>query len=284
VRVRGAIWTLIVLTAGVCATSAQAATTIGNNLSTTPAAALSRATVVSNTTLPLASTSPGGLYAPAAGVITSWAVRTSGPSPVGNTVRLRVLAGNLFVATGLTRPAPDTAGVTVFPDRIPISAGQRIGLEVGTTGPTVSVPVAVSTGGASFDYWYPPFPDGESHTPDGTLGTYQAVFQATIEADADADGFGDETQDGCLGEPGPRGGCPNPPPPPTAPETEITSGPANKITKPKATFVFSSPSAGATFECALDKAGFGDCSSPKKLKKLANGKHVFRVRAISADA
>jgi hypothetical protein len=134
---------------------------------------------------------------------------------------------------------------------------------------------------ASSDSWgVTPFPDGATSTPDGNNDPIELLMQAVVEPDVDADGFGDETQDGCLGEAGPRGGCPEPP---VAPNTQIDSGPTGKVKKPKAKFTFSSASAGTTFECALDNGGFSDCTSPKTVKKLTNGTHLFRVRAISAE-
>jgi hypothetical protein len=65
---------------------------------------------------------------------------------------------------------------------------------------------------ASFTYqgWQPPLADGISAPP--TFGPFNNVremlYQATIEPDADHDGFGDETQDKCPGMPGPAQGCP----------------------------------------------------------------------------
>jgi hypothetical protein len=53
--------------------------------------------------------------------------------------------------------------------------------------------------------------------------------------------------------------------------------------KPTATFTFTSESAGASFECALDKGGFLPCTSPTTLKHLTRGTHTFSVRAISAE-
>jgi hypothetical protein len=55
------------------------------------------------------------------------------------------------------------------------------------------------------------------------------------------------------------------------------------VKKSKTTFTFSSPTAGVTFECAVDSLGFSDCTSPKKVKKLTDGSHLFRARAISAE-
>ncbi len=66
-----------------------------------------------------------------------------------------------------------------------------------------------------------------------------------------------------------------------APNTTITAGPKRKSKSKSATFVFNSSEPGSTFECKLDGASFGPCTSPHKLK-AKNGKHTFSVRAIDA--
>lgn len=67
-----------------------------------------------------------------------------------------------------------------------------------------------------------------------------------------------------------------------APSTVIDRGPKKKTSKTKATFKFSSPDAGAEFECSLDGKAFKSCSSAQTYKKLKPGKHSFRVRAVVA--
>ncbi|GAA2128941.1 hypothetical protein [Nocardioides bigeumensis] len=73
------------------------------------------------------------------------------------------------------------------------------------------------------------------------------------------------------------------PPAPVAPTTGVVKGP-DSVTKPgKGKFKFSSPSAGATFECRLDKKAWKACTSPYtvKTKKLDPGKHKLSVRAVA---
>jgi hypothetical protein len=65
----------------------------------------------------------------------------------------------------------------------------------------------------------------------------------------------------------------------TAPGTTITGGPPDPSSSTSATFTFTSPDAGASFECSLDGAAFGGCSSGVVLTGLAPGAHTFRVRA-----
>ncbi len=67
-----------------------------------------------------------------------------------------------------------------------------------------------------------------------------------------------------------------------APETSLDSGPSGTVTSTSASFSFSSPEAGATFECKLDGEAFSACSSPKEYTGLSDGSHAFSVRARDA--
>lgn len=95
-------------------------------------------------------------------------------------------------------------------------------------------------------------------------------------------------------------GPPQPPPPLVkVPETKIDKGPKKRVTikgrKAKVKFRFSSPDAGATFECRLTAVAtngkqppkraisFAACSSPKTYK-LKPGSYRFEVRAVVAGA
>ena len=65
----------------------------------------------------------------------------------------------------------------------------------------------------------------------------------------------------------------------TAPETTIATGPSGTVTVRSATFTFSSEP-GAGFECSLDGATFGSCTSPTEYSGLGLGAHSFQVRAL----
>ena len=67
------------------------------------------------------------------------------------------------------------------------------------------------------------------------------------------------------------------------PVAEITKAPDSKTTKRRATFKFKSPAKRARFRCALDNGPFNHCKSPKKLRRLKPGDHVFRVQAVSNE-
>ena len=65
----------------------------------------------------------------------------------------------------------------------------------------------------------------------------------------------------------------------TSPETAITAGPSGTVSTSSASFSFSSPDATATFECSLDAAAFSACTSGIAYSGLAQGMHMFEVRA-----
>jgi len=69
----------------------------------------------------------------------------------------------------------------------------------------------------------------------------------------------------------------------STPDTRIDSGPQGAVASTSARFVFSSDAIGvASFTCALDLALHSPCTSPLDLSDLAQGPHMFTVRATSA--
>lgn len=64
-----------------------------------------------------------------------------------------------------------------------------------------------------------------------------------------------------------------------APESSIGSGPASPSSDPRPRFGFRANEVGATTECRLDGGSFVACSSPYQFTRLADGEHVFAVRA-----
>jgi Domain of unknown function (DUF1929) len=67
------------------------------------------------------------------------------------------------------------------------------------------------------------------------------------------------------------------------PNTTFTSAPPSITNDTTATFGFASSEPGSTFTCRFDAAvDFTPCSSPKTYTGLAEGAHVFRVRATDA--
>jgi hypothetical protein len=103
--------------------------------------------------------------------------------------------------------------------------------------------------------------------------------------------FGDVAHFASIGKATLVAGAPGSPPAPTsslswsaagAPSTKLRKAPAKRSRRHLAKFVFSSKQAGVRFECRIDKNLFKHCKSPYK-SKVGRGRHIFRVRAISAN-
>jgi hypothetical protein len=259
--------------------AASAAVTIGSDLE--PAAAQGNSCApfpctVANLSLPGAdSTSPIN------GVVVRWRIRPVATDPE-TAVSLSVISpagiGEFtMVSESRTRTitvAHDTQ--LTFATRQRIRAGDHIGLSAGER------ILATATAGPTTQYaqWSPPL-GATPRSPTGSAGR-ELLLNADVEPDADADGFGDETQDDCPSAPGPRNGCET-----TAPETTITERPTKKVRtrrrKQKVRFKFVSSEPGSDFRCVVDDEPPVGCGSPYK-EKFKRGRHSFAVQAVdSAD-
>ena len=205
----------------------------------------------------LQAVSVGEQYAaPTSGVITSWS-HQAGPSPFQLKFKVaRPLGGTTFTVLGesmLKSPVPNTLN-TYTGVRIPVQVGDVIGF-YGATGGSCG---ATASSGYSSVYLTGDQAPGSSipYTNDPAV---RFNIAASLEADADNDGFGDETQDQCPTEATTQGPCP-------VPETSITKGPKAKTKSKTAIFEFNSPTAGSTFECQLDDGPFQACSSPHQVR------------------
>lgn len=69
---------------------------------------------------------------------------------------------------------------------------------------------------------------------------------------------------------------------PAPPDTAITVKPPAADNSTTVSFEFTSTASDATFECALDSAGFSACQTPASFGGLIDGAHVFRVRAVDS--
>jgi hypothetical protein len=157
------------------------------------------------------------------GVITSWSHRGITPAPAGSG-RLQIwdsTGGTNFTLIGRSDLEPFTAGlVTTFLTRIPVDPGDLLGLrsvEAGTGCTNANAPVG-NIAMAEIVNVPDPEPGDERTFNYVSINTRLVNVAAVLEPDADADGFGDETQDACLGEAGPEDGCLTPPANPPQPE------------------------------------------------------------------
>jgi hypothetical protein len=137
------------------------------------------------------------------------------------TGRLRVIRGNLGVTGGPTQSLFLPAGTHTFPVRLPVSVGDRIGIDGSVTcsspPPGSGLPLVYynpNPGIGVVDYWSPQLGDGETRDPGqlGGVNSFELLVNADIEADGDHDGYGDETQDGCPTDGSIQGACASPPP------------------------------------------------------------------------
>jgi hypothetical protein len=179
------------------ATSAGAATQIGSTFAPT-----------SNCNLAawLHAGQPAGSPAgPFSGVITSWSFQAANPAPDLNFKLARPTTGDMYVIVGQSG-VRDMAVNTLntVPAQIPAQAGDLIGYHTATAGNCKSFVPGYAIA------FYPGVDDpavgSENSFP--PLPGQRLDISATLEADADCDGLGDETQDPSVDP----AGC-NPPPP-----------------------------------------------------------------------
>jgi hypothetical protein len=64
------------------------------------------------------------------------------------------------------------------------------------------------------------------------------------------------------------------------PDTSITAQPSALSNSAAPSFSFSATQVGSSFECKLDAASFTSCTSPQAYSGVADGAHIFQVRAI----
>jgi hypothetical protein len=195
--------------------SGWAATTIGQTQTS------AGAVCTENTEYLQAAVDSGTLYtSPVDGVITSWRSVSQLPD-VGDIIRMRVykplLTPGAYMPTsesndGVMGP---TSTVNAFPTRQRIEVGDVIGIRV--VGDEDSHLCAAPTGAAADEirYLVPPAIVGTPSAYSSSGGNdFRLDLSVTIEADADADGFGDETQDACPTDATTQGACPSTTPPP----------------------------------------------------------------------
>lgn len=140
--------------------------------------------------------------APIDGVITKFRVRAKVESPTQATLRVAAVtpegtpADTATAIAGGTGPtvtlqtAADDAPPQEFAARLTVKKGEHLALEGS------GLIATYDSSGDRFSYGFaPPLVAGTARKSSEALG--QLLVQATVEPDADGDGFGDETQDAC---------------------------------------------------------------------------------------
>jgi hypothetical protein len=146
---------------------------------------------------------------PAAGILTSWTavMRTPPDSPSPGVYTLKVFrpqAGGSFLtiaseARPVSAPLDPPAGqAKTFSTHIPVTAGDRLGYATASG----AVPLFAQQIGAIVGYTPHANPGPVTpFAPSDTLANTRVLLAATVEADADRDGFADVSEDACPGTP-----------------------------------------------------------------------------------
>jgi hypothetical protein len=145
---------------------------------------------------------------PVDGVITSFSWQ--GPDVGPGSWKLKVArpgAPGVFTTVGESGlVGGDVNRLNSFPARISIEAGDVLGVYT-----DYDYACARVSGSYQAVYTNGDVQPGQSAAFADDWFQYQLDLSATVESDSDHDGFGDETQDKCIGLVGPRDGCAVPP-------------------------------------------------------------------------
>ena len=225
---------------------------------------------------------------PVDGVITKFKVRATpyfATSPVRVTPRVADItrqspdqASARATGTGQPVTLAATGEIEEHPTRISVSRGQHLALD------TVNAAVTYNASGDKFTYVFTPSLGSDQRT--STKPTGELLVQASVEADRDRDGFGDETQDRCPSQAATSGECDR-----TAPRVG-----SMKLTKGKVAFRLSEAGrvqvtvqkrrkVGKRMRYVQVKrtslAGKAGANSQSFRKKLGKGR--YRVTAMATD-
>jgi hypothetical protein len=162
---------------------------------------------------------------PGGGVITGWKGRTFSTGGADQILQLAVIGDNVsgdavtFEALSdfeHLAPVAPSGRIYSFTTRISVDGGERIGLYAkDTSGPeafTWGCAVPTGSGNADRDIWgaltAPVIGGPPAPATFGQFLSQRVPVEATLEADADNDGFGDETQDACPQSAATQAACP----------------------------------------------------------------------------
>ncbi|WP_240357922.1 Ig-like domain-containing protein [Myxococcus vastator] len=185
------------------------------------------------------------------------------------------LAVRAVNALGTVDPTPATHAWTVdlVPPSAPAIVSPASGAEVGTATPTLT-----GTGDAGSSVYlevgsatYGPIPVDANGEWTFTLPDAQPEGPVTVIAtgvDAAGNASSPVSHGFVIDQ--------------TAPETFIDAAPAALTRETSAPFELRSEGGGVGFQCSLDGASFAPCASPVTYTGLADGEHLFLVRAVDA--
>jgi hypothetical protein len=197
------------------ASPAAAATTVGQ-ISTQPDPTNCPAFTAEVTT----SVNDGPAYTVPAGggVITSWLTNVgTGGSDVNAKLKIFRPTGtpSAYQVVGQSGFQPMSPGTLngPFPVRIPVQSGDYVSILPGSNGGPCDIITGNGADLTKVSQGQPDAADG-AYTLFATLTTgRRANVSASVEPDADRDGFGDETQDQCPSDASAQGACPAAAPP-----------------------------------------------------------------------
>jgi hypothetical protein len=197
-RVAVAMAGVVAAGALVFASAATAATEFGNNCVANGAAAPKTAILQ----IAKAPSSPLPLAAPSAGVMTQWKVNLIPEASIAIQQQLKVFrptgGPKQFLVVGESTPGYVFRGANSFETRIPVAAGDLIGLFGTSVAPEIGPLYCKTASTADKILAFATNPlAGSTVTAVGEASEVQGAVSAVIEPDADGDGYGDETQDKC---------------------------------------------------------------------------------------
>lgn len=145
--------------------------------------------------------------APRDGVIVRWRIKTDAPGGPFALQVARPAVGDARIGVGTSSAVMTAAGgISEFPTRIPVKQGDNIGLNF-TSANTARFTPDGADAGATTIYFDTTLTNGQSNLATLVNTDTEFLVNADFEGDLDADGFGDDTQDLCVGIVGGINGC-----------------------------------------------------------------------------
>jgi hypothetical protein len=218
----------------------------------------------------VASSSPS-YTAPSAGVVTSFSYRAEAAGQVRALFFVPAAPGHYTLVAKSPLLMAAASSVNTYQVQIPVPAGAILGSRVVVS----SGGMACASDGAAGDVGSISGSfDPDTMTDFGTQTTQPFLWNASavLEPDADLDGLGDVSQDGC-----PQSALSTT----TCPDTSFTRHPPKRTHRRKVTFRFASSLPDSSFQCSVDFRAYRDCPSPFKVR-LRYGKHTVLVRSVAS--